>query len=47
MKRWDMLEDGEMPEPNINIRLAYAPLLNRMRNNIVEMGLEPERLYTP
>ena len=141
MKRWGMLEDGEMPEPNINIRLAiqwldkysddmslsilgtvipmlevaldgallkflleevhdpvchqvfekinndesrhiavdfdvlnmignatarrlaiqfvgnvaspgvilgmlmYAPLLNRMRNNIVEMGLEPERLY--
>ena len=23
----------------------YVPLLNRMRNNIVEMGLEPERLY--
>lgn len=141
MKRWGMLEDGEMPEPNINIRLAiqwldrysddmslsilgtvipmlevaldgallrflleevhdpvchqvfekinndesrhiavdfdvlnmignatarrlaiqfvgnvatpgvivgalmYAPLLNRMRNNIVGMGLEPERLY--
>ncbi|TQR83444.1 ferritin-like domain-containing protein [Mycobacterium hodleri] len=141
MKRWGMLEDGEMPEPNINIRLAiqwldkysddmslsilgtvipmlevaldgallkflleevhdpvchqvfekinndesrhiavdfdvlnmignatarrlaiqfvgniaspgvilgmlmYAPLLNRMRNNIVEMGLQPERLY--
>ncbi|MFZ0835662.1 MAG: ferritin-like domain-containing protein [Mycobacterium sp.] len=22
MKRWDMLEDGEMPEPNVNIRLA-------------------------
>jgi hypothetical protein len=22
MKRWGMLEDGEMPEPNINIRLA-------------------------
>ena len=142
MKRWDMLEDGEVPEPNVNIRLAidwldrwaddmplsllgtvipmlevaldgallkflldevddpvcqevfekinndesrhiavdfevlnmignstarrlaiqfvgnvatpgviigalmYAPLLNRMRNNIVGMGLEPERLYT-
>ena len=142
MKRWGMLEDGEMPEPNINIRLAidwldtyadgmslailgtvipmlevaldgallkflleevhdpvchqvfekinndesrhiavdfdvlntignatlrrlgiqfvgnvaspgviigvlmYMPLLNRMRNNIVGMGLEPERLYT-
>ena len=23
----------------------YVPLLNRMRNNIVDMGLEPERLY--
>jgi hypothetical protein len=23
----------------------YVPLLNRMRNNIVGMGLEPERLY--
>ncbi len=141
MKRWGMLEDGEMPEPNVNIRLAiewldkysddmslsvlgtvipmlevaldgallkflldevhdpvchqvfekinndesrhiavdfevlnmigggkarklavdfvgsiatpglivgaimYVPLLNRMRNNIVDMGLEPERLY--
>ncbi|BBZ22561.1 reductase [Mycolicibacter hiberniae] len=22
MKRWGMLEDGEMPEPNVNIRLA-------------------------
>ena len=22
MKRWDMLEDGEVPEPNVNIRLA-------------------------
>ncbi len=22
MKRWDMLDDGEMPEPNVNIRLA-------------------------
>ena len=141
MKRWGMLEDGEMPEPNVNIRLAiewldryaddmslsvlgtvipmlevaldgallkflldevhdpvchqvfekinndesrhiavdfevldmighakarklaidfvgnvatpgliigaimYVPLLNRMRNEIVDMGLEPERLY--
>ena len=25
--------------------LMYVPLLNRMRNNIVEMGLQPERLY--
>ena len=23
----------------------YVPLLNRMRNNIIGMGLEPERLY--
>lgn len=141
MKRWGMLEDGEMPEPNVNIRLAidwldtysddmslsilgtvipmlevaldgallkflleevhdpvchqvfekinndesrhlavdfavldlighadlrklavqfvgnvatpgviigaimYIPLLNRMRNNIVDMGLQPEKLY--
>ncbi len=22
MKRWGMLEDGEIPEPNVNIRLA-------------------------
>ena len=22
MKRWGMLDDGEMPEPNVNIRLA-------------------------
>ena len=22
MKRWGMLEEGEMPEPNVNIRLA-------------------------
>lgn len=25
--------------------IIYVPLLNRMRNNIVDMGLEPERLY--
>jgi hypothetical protein len=24
MKRWGMLDDGEMPEPNVNIRLAMA-----------------------
>jgi hypothetical protein len=23
----------------------YVPLLNRMRNNIVDMGLQPEKLY--
>jgi hypothetical protein len=142
MKRWDMLDDGEMPEPNVNIRLAiewldrysddmplsvlgtvipmlevaldgallkflleevedplchnvfekinndesrhlavdfevldmighatarrlaiqfvgtvatpsliigalmYVPLLNRVRNEVVDMGLEPEKLYT-
>ncbi|MEH3143533.1 MAG: ferritin-like domain-containing protein [Mycobacterium kyogaense] len=141
MKRWGMLDDGEMPEPNVNIRLAiewldtysddmslsilgtvipmlevaldgallkflleevhdpvchqvfekinndesrhiavdfavldmighgdlrhllvqfvgnvaspglimgmmlYVPLLNRMRNNIIDMGLQPEKLY--
>jgi hypothetical protein len=26
--------------------LMYIPLLNRMRNNLVGMGLEPERLYS-
>lgn len=25
--------------------LMYVPLLNRMRNNLVDMGLQPERLY--
>jgi len=25
--------------------LMYIPLLNRMRNNIVDMGLQPEKLY--
>ena len=24
-----------------------APLINRMRNEIIEMGMEPERLYEP
>ena len=23
----------------------YVPLLNRMRNNLVDMGLQPEKLY--
>jgi hypothetical protein len=25
--------------------IMYVPLLNRMRNNIVDMGLQPEKLY--
>ena len=37
---------GNVASPGVIIgALMYAPLLNRMRNNIVEMGLEPERLY--
>ena len=38
---------GQIATPGLIIgMLMYMPLLNRMRNNIVEMGLEPERLYT-
>jgi hypothetical protein len=37
---------GNIASPGTIIgALMYAPLLNRMRNNIVGMGLEPERLY--
>jgi hypothetical protein len=37
---------GNVATPGVIIgALMYVPLLNRMRNNIVEMGLEPERLY--
>ena len=37
---------GNVASPGVIIgALMYAPLLNRMRNNIVGMGLEPERLY--
>jgi hypothetical protein len=37
---------GNVASPGVIIgALMYAPLLNRMRNNIVDMGLEPERLY--
>ena len=31
MKRWGMLSDGEMPEPNINIRLAIQWLGSLLR----------------
>lgn len=61
MRRWGMLADDDVPEPNINIRLAvewldrcaddmplgmlaYLPLLNRMRDNVVALGLPEERL---
>ncbi len=38
---------GNVATPGVIIgAIMYIPLLNRMRNNIVEMGLEPERLYT-
>jgi len=37
---------GNVATPGFIIgALTYVPLLNRMRNNIVGMGLEPERLY--
>ena len=37
---------GNVASPGLIIgALMYVPLLNRMRNNIVEMGLQPERLY--
>ncbi|MEZ0363825.1 ferritin-like domain-containing protein [Mycobacterium sp. pUA109] len=37
---------GNVASPGVIIgALMYMPLLNRMRNNIVAMGLEPERLY--
>src|SRR6476661_6115953 len=37
---------GNVATPGVIIgALMYVPLLNRMRNNIVGMGLEPERLY--
>jgi hypothetical protein len=38
---------GNVATPGVIIgALMYVPLLNRMRNNIVGMGMEPERLYT-
>ena len=37
---------GNVASPGLIIgALMYVPLLNRMRNNIVAMGLQPERLY--
>ena len=37
---------GNVATPGLIIgALMYVPLLNRMRNNIVEMGLQPEKLY--
>ncbi|MEU0495465.1 ferritin-like domain-containing protein [Mycobacterium sp. NPDC006124] len=37
---------GNVASPGVILgALMYAPLLNRMRNNIVGMGLQPERLY--
>jgi hypothetical protein len=38
---------GNVASPGLIIgALMYVPLLNRMRNNLVDMGLQPERLYT-
>ena len=38
---------GNVASPGLIIgTLMYIPLLNRMRNNLVGMGLQPERLYT-
>jgi hypothetical protein len=37
---------GSLASPGLIVGAAmYIPLLNRMRNNIVAMGLRPERLY--
>jgi hypothetical protein len=37
---------GKMVSPSLILgMLMYAPLLNRIRNEIVGMGMEPERLY--
>ncbi|MGN6607594.1 MAG: ferritin-like domain-containing protein [Jatrophihabitans sp.] len=37
---------GNVASPGLIIgMLMYIPLLNRMRHNIVDMGLQPERLY--
>ena len=37
---------GNVASPGLIIgTIMYVPLLNRMRNEIVEMGLQPERLY--
>ena len=37
---------GNVASPGLIIgAIMYVPLLNRMRNEIVGMGMEPERLY--
>jgi len=37
---------GNVASPGLIIgALMYVPLLNRMRNNLVDMGLQPEKLY--
>ncbi len=37
---------GNLASPGLIIgMLMYVPLLNRMRNNLVGMGLQPEKLY--
>ena len=38
---------GNVASPGLIVgAVMYLPLLNRMRNNIVAMGLQPERLYS-
>ena len=37
MKRWGMLDDGEIPEPNINIRLAIE-WLDKLRRRHAAVG---------
>ncbi|MGI8679960.1 MAG: ferritin-like domain-containing protein [Jatrophihabitans sp.] len=38
---------GNVASPGLIIgAIMYVPLLNRMRNNIVDMGMAPERLYS-
>jgi hypothetical protein len=38
---------GTVATPSLIIgALMYVPLLNRVRNEVVDMGLEPEKLYT-
>ena len=43
---WPIEFVGNVATPGLIIgAMMYVPLLNRMRNKIVGMGLEPERLY--
>lgn len=38
---------GQFASPGLILgTIMYIPLLNRIRNNLIDMGLQPERLYT-